>query len=96
MMSEYGGLQILCLKGGEEWGSVWDCGRQLGSVGTCRYLRVSVDICGGPWGCAGMRMDLSSPTSQDNPQSDCRARRLPRLTAISTGQNSLQDWTDYQ
>ena len=44
-ISDCGRLKILCLNGGEEWGSGWACRHLWGSVGTCRYLWESVGIC---------------------------------------------------
>ena len=62
------------------------------SVGICRDLSVFVAICGDLQGSAGIFL-------ASHPETLCNLvvgpGIFPRPTAISPGQNSLQDWTDY-
>ena len=63
------------------------------SVGICRDLPVFVGICGDLWGSEGICLASHSETL-------CNLvvgpGVFPRPTAISPGQNYLQDWTDYE
>ena len=74
------------------WRRVGICLGLQASVGICRDLPVFVGICGDLWGSAGIRLASHSETL-------CNLvvgpGVFPRPTAISPGQNSLQDWTDY-
>ena len=71
------------------------CGDLSGSVGTCRYLWGSVGpagICRDLQGSAGIYLASRSETFCNLVAGP---HVCPRPTAISPGQNSLQDWTDY-
>ena len=61
-------------------------------AGICGDLSGPAGICGGLWGSAGICLASHSETL-------CNLVVGPgvflRPTAISPGQNSLQDWTDY-
>ena len=83
MISDCGGLQILCLNGGEEWGSgpAGICGDLSGPAGICG-LWGSVGICGDLQGSAGICLASHSETL-------CNLvvgpGVFPRPTAISPG-----------
>ena len=67
-------------------------GDQSGPAGICGDLSGPAGICRDLWGSAGICLASHSETL-------CNLvvgpGLFPRPTAISPGQNSLQDWTDY-
>ena len=67
-------------------------------VGICRDLPVFVGICGHLWG-SGDPQGSAGICLASHSETLCNLvvgpGVFPRPTAISPGQNSLQDWTDY-
>ena len=73
------GLAGIC---GDLWGPASICGHQWSTVGICENLQGSAGIC------------LAS-RSETLCNLFVGPGVFPRPAAISPGQNSLQDWTDY-
>ena len=69
------------------------------SVGICRDLPVFVGICGHLWGSVGIQGSAGiclASHSETLYNLVVGPGVFPRPAAISPGQNSLQDWTDYE